>query len=101
MSTLNIAALRELNPVVVALGSHKGIIQSMLDFDYLAGRERPSVVAIVATGRRSERYFFGDGEVTIPVHAGVEKLPAKVRTAANLFVNVSSGRRVLTSSRQA
>ncbi|GAC1370418.1 MAG: citrate/2-methylcitrate synthase [Candidatus Saccharimonadales bacterium] len=101
MSKLDIPQLRSLTPVAVALGSHKGIIQSMLDFDYLSGRPKPSVAAIVATGRRSERYFFGDGEVTIPVYAGVDKLPAKVRERTNLFVNVSSGRRVLTSSRQA
>ena len=37
MSTLNIEALRKLDPKIVALGSSKGIIQSILDFDYLHG----------------------------------------------------------------
>jgi ATP citrate (pro-S)-lyase len=101
MSTLNISTLRELTPVIVALGSHKGIIQSMLDFDLLAGRSRPTVVAIVATGRKSERYFFGNEEVVIRVYPAIEKLPERLRTQVNLFVNLSSGRRVLASSKQA
>jgi ATP citrate (pro-S)-lyase len=101
MSHLDIAKLRALNPKIVALGSHKGIIQSMLDFDYLAGRSAPSVVAIVATGRKSERYFFGGEEVRVPVYGAAGLIPAKLRPEVNLFVNLSSGRRVLPSSRQA
>lgn len=101
MSNLDIVALRGLEPVIVALGSSKGIIQSMLDFDFLAGRPKPSVVAIVATGRKTERYFFGQREVVLPVYSALEKVPAKLRERINLFVNVSSGRRVLASSRQA
>ena len=101
MSSLDIKALRELDPKIVALGSAKGIIQSILDFDYLAGRTRPSVQAIVATGRKSEKYFFGDKEVAVPVYGSVEQLPAKLRESINLFLNISSGRRVLASSKQA
>ena len=101
MSTLNIEALRKLDPKIVALGSSKGIIQSILDFDYLAGRARPSVVAIVATGRKSERYFFGASEVAMPVYISVEKIPEAPRKRVNLFLNLSSGRRVLASSKQA
>jgi ATP citrate (pro-S)-lyase len=101
MSHLDITRLRSLDPKVVALGSHRGIIQSMLDFDYLAGRKRPSVTAIIASGRRSERYFFGPQEVMLPAYNTLSDLPAAARKAANLFVNLSSGRRVLRSSREA
>ncbi len=101
MSALDVAALRKLDPNIVALGSSKGIIQSILDFDFLAGRERPSVVGIIAAGRKTERYFFGPGEVAMPVYGSVEKLPEKLRSSINLFLNLSSGRRVLTSSEQA
>jgi len=101
VSTLNIAKLRALDPKIVALGSSKGIIQSILDFDFLAGRVKPSVVAVVATGRKSERYFFGESEVTIPVYAAVGQLPKSRRERVNLFLNLSSGRRVLASSKQA
>jgi len=101
MSVLDISALRKLDPKIVALGSHNGIIQSMLDFDFLSGRAKPSVVAIVATGRKSERYFFGKGEVQVPVYASVASVPKGVRETVNLFVNVSSGRRVKASSMEA
>ena len=98
MNSLNIAGLRELEPVMVALGSSKGILQSILDFDFLAGRSNPTLAAIVATGRKSERYFFGPNEVVIPVYGSVEKIPAKLRDSANVVVNLSSGRRVLSST---
>lgn len=101
MSILDISRLRDLDPVIVALGSSKGIVQSMLDFDFLAGRTRPSVVAIVATGRKSERFFFGPREIAVPVYASLEKMPEKLRERVNLCVNVSSGRRVLASMRLA
>lgn len=101
MSTLDIAALRGLDPKIISLGSAKGILQSILDFDFLAGHSKPSLVAIVATGRKSERYFYGSSEVAIPVYSSVEHLPVAMRTKVNLFLNLSSGRRVLASSRQA
>ena len=101
MSTLDIAALRKLEPRIVALGRAKGILQSILDFDFIAGRTKPSVVAIVATGRKSERYFYGSDEVVIPVYPSVEKLPEAMRAKVNMFLNISSGRRVLNSSKQA
>jgi succinyl-CoA synthetase alpha subunit len=46
MGNLEIQKLRELDPKVVCIGSHRGIIQSMLDFDYLLGRKKPSVIAV-------------------------------------------------------
>jgi ATP citrate (pro-S)-lyase len=98
MSALNLPALRRLDPHIVCLGSYPGIIQSILDFDYLAGRDRSSIVGIVATGRNMERYFFGSTEIAIPVYASVEQIPVATRDRANLFLNLSSGRRVLSSS---
>lgn len=98
---LDIAALRKLKPQIICLGSHPGIIQSILDFDYLAGRTRPSIVAIVAAGRKIERYFFGLTEVVLPVYETVDRLPAELRPQINLFLNLSSGRRVLASTHAA
>ncbi|HEY2003566.1 MAG TPA: citrate/2-methylcitrate synthase [Candidatus Saccharimonadia bacterium] len=101
MSAIDITNLRQLDPHIVCLGSHRGIVQSILDFDYLAGRKRPSVDAIVATGRKHERYFFGPDEVMLPVCATLDHVPASTRKHANLFLNLSSGRRVLRSTREA
>jgi ATP citrate (pro-S)-lyase len=101
MASLSITKLRELDPHIVCLGSHRGIIQSILDFDYLAGRKTPSVVGIVASGSKTERYFFGRGEVIIPAYASLDDLPHTTRTQANLVLNIYSGRRVLRSSLEA
>lgn len=89
----------------VVVGSHPNIIQSMLDFDFMIGRANPSVAAIIAGGRKYERYFFGDREIAIPVYASVDDMlkaqsgssPWLDRTV-NLFLNVTSGRRAYTTT---
>lgn len=86
---------------IVSLGSHPGIIQSMLDYDYLIGKNKPSVIAIIASGRRQERYFWGESEVIIPVYSGMEKMSASVRESCNGILNVQSARRVLSSMKMA
>jgi len=94
----DIAKLRGLTPAIVCIGSHPGIIQSMLDFDYLAGKSAPSVIAIIANGRSVERFGFGGREVVIPVFETPEALPHELRERANLVLNVASGRRVLANT---
>lgn len=96
-----IDALRKETMKIVSLGSHPGIIQSMLDYDYLIGKQEPSIVAIVASGRRQERYFWGEGEVIIPVVSGLEKLGEQKLKQCTGVINVQSARRVLSSMRQA
>src|SRR3954449_8991871 len=98
MAVLDIAALRSLDPAIVSVGSHRGIIQSILDFDYLQGRKEPSVRAIVVSGRKQERYGWGSGHVLVPVFATVDALPQEHRDRANLFINLASGRRVLAET---
>jgi ATP citrate (pro-S)-lyase len=99
MARLDIDQLRKLEAQILCLGNHRGIIQSILDFDYLAGRPEPSVKAIVNSGRHIERYFYGKHEVAIPVFQAIELVPELTRKQINLFLNVFSGRRVLQSSR--
>jgi ATP citrate (pro-S)-lyase len=101
MITPNIAQLRTLKPAVACIGSHPGIIQSMLDFDFLAGHEQPSVVAIIASGRSIERFFFGEREVVIPVYDNALDIPQSSRERINLVLNVASGRRVLANTQAA
>ncbi len=98
---LNLAKLRKLDPQIVCLGSYPGIIQAILDFDYMLGRARPSIVAIVAAGRKSERYFYGDQEILVPVYASPGQVPAEKAASVNLFLNLMSGRRVLDLTQQA
>lgn len=98
---MNIEDLRKLNANVIFLGSHPGIIQSMLDYDYMAGKDKPSVKAIITKGRKLERYFWGQKETTIPVVASLKKLRPELIDACNMVVNVQSARRVLVSTKEA
>ncbi len=98
---LDIARLKEIEPVVVAVGSNPGILQSILDFDYLSGKKRPTLLGIIAGGRRYERYFWGDKEILIPVFPSFQDLSKEELKSVNLFLNLTSGRRTLISTLQA
>lgn len=91
---LNIEKIRKTEAKVVTIGSYPTIIQSILDFDFLSEKNNPSIVGIVANGRRFERYFFGKREIMIPVFSDFEKIPED----SNLFLNLASKRRVLNDS---
>ncbi len=97
-ATIDIKSLRQTEPVIVAIGNHQGIIQSMLDYDYLLGRTSPTIKAIVAGGRRTARFFFGHQEVVLPLYPIMTALPKALRQRANLVLNVGSGRRVIEST---
>jgi ATP citrate (pro-S)-lyase len=90
--------LRKIEPAVICVGSHPGTIQAVLDFDYLNGRQSPSIKAIVAAGRKQERYFFGKDETAIPVYDQLDKIPKSTRQSFNLFISLVSGRRVLPAT---
>ena len=93
--------LRDGEANVVILGSHADVIQSMLDYDFLVGKKRPSIVAIIASGRKQERYFWGETEVTIRVVADLALLSESVRQTVTAVLNVQSARRILSSTSQA
>lgn len=96
-----IESLRNVNVSTVFLGSHPGVIQSILDYDYLVGKQKPSVVAIVAVGRKNERYFWGDHEVIIKVSPSISMLSPMVINDCTIIINVQSARRVLSSTKEA
>ncbi len=95
---MNIQELRQIELKIIFLGSHPGIIQSILDYDFLVGHTTPSILGIIANGKRYERFFFGKREILIPVYSSISKVSKNVKDKANTFVNVSSGRRVIASS---
>ncbi len=86
---------------VLCIGSYPSIIQSMLDFEFLSGKKKPSVMGIVASGRRGERYFFGKKEIMIPVYSSISKIPENKKKDITYFINLGSGRRVFTSTVEA
>jgi len=98
---MSIADLRTQDMKVLCLGSHPGIIQSILDYDFLVKKQQPSIMAIVAGGRKQERYFWGESEVIIPVVPKISALSQDVRGRVSAVLNVQSARRVLTSTKEA
>ncbi|PIR46802.1 MAG: hypothetical protein COV07_02365 [Candidatus Vogelbacteria bacterium CG10_big_fil_rev_8_21_14_0_10_45_14] len=91
---------READIAIVFLGSHAGIIQSILDFDYLCGKSAPSVLGIVSVGRRHEKYFFGGSEVLIPCQKSIGELPDDLKEKTLFALNVQSGRKATVSTRE-
>lgn len=69
-----IDAIRKKEYKIVVAGNHVKIIQSILDFDYAAGKECPSVVAVISSGRKSQKFFWGDDETLVPVHNSLESV---------------------------
>jgi ATP citrate (pro-S)-lyase len=65
--------IRSQSQNILVVGNHTGIIQSILDFDYAAGRETPSVQAIISSGRKRQKFFWGNGEILIPVYGTIEE----------------------------
>lgn len=98
---MQLNTLRNNDAKILALGSHKQIIQSMLDFDYLSNKQSASIKAIIATGRKFERFFFGKKEILIPVYDSLEKLPLQLKNEITLFYNTTSARRVKQSTLEA
>jgi ATP-citrate lyase alpha-subunit len=50
--------------------NNKTAIQRMLDYDYVIGREKPSVAAIVAptSNNKFEKFFYGPDEIMVPLY---------------------------------
>lgn len=94
---INIEQLRKEKAKILAIGSHSPILQSMLDFDYLSGSD-PSIVGIIAVGRKYERYFYGKKEIFIPVFPSIDEFLKETTIKVNYFLNLTSARRVLSST---
>ncbi len=76
----------------IIYGLQTNAIQSMLDFDYVCRRERPSVVAIVNPGRRGlHKVFFGTGETLIPFYPNLMDA-ASGHPDADVLINFASFR---------
>ncbi|GAB4026298.1 MAG: hypothetical protein Fur0011_1440 [Candidatus Microgenomates bacterium] len=82
---------------ILVLGNHEGIIQSILDFDYLSGKSEGSILGIV-TGRSGfAKYFWGRKEILIPTLTSYSGLKHPANSNVWLL-NLLSGRRTLTST---
>ncbi len=73
-------------------------VQRMLDYDFLIGREEPSIVAIVnpvASG--FQKAFWGSKEIVIPVYISLEEASRR-HPEADILINFASMRSAYASS---
>jgi ATP citrate (pro-S)-lyase len=87
--------IRNSTPSILMLGSYPPIIQSILDFDYLTKKKHSSISGIIGTSGKSQRYFWGNEDILIPVYRNLEVTPWGFNESINLFLSVVSARRVL------
>ena len=71
---ISLKEIRATNNKIIVLGNHVGIIQSILDFDYLCGQKSPSVIGIMGNGRGVAKYFWGRQEILLPLFSRSEEL---------------------------
>jgi len=83
---------------ILVVGNHPQIVQAILDFDYLAGKESPSVVGIISGTRKAQKFFYGTGEVLVPCFKNVRAVPETLRPRVKWMLNAQSGRRTFEST---
>lgn len=88
----NIADIRKDPGTILAIGSYRPGYQAILDFDVLIGRETPSIVGIVGSNKRYEKYFWGEGEILIPCFRTVAEA-SQVIPSVDWLLNITSARR--------
>lgn len=95
---IKIQEIRDHDNKILVLGNHEGIIQSMLDFDYLSGKKEGSVVGIVAGRRGVAKYFWRRKEILIPTHASISNFKLSIPNYNLWLLNLLSGRRTESST---
>lgn len=95
---ISIKDIRKNENLILAIGNHAPTVQSILDFDYLAGKKEPSVAAIVGGARKAQKFFFGAQEVLIPCFADITAVPPVVRQRISWMLNTGSGRRAFDTT---
>lgn len=82
---------------ILVTGNHPGIVQSILDFDYLSGQPS-SVIGIVTGARKAQKFFYGTAEVLVPCYADYASVPAESAKRVRFLLNLQSGRRTYEST---
>ena len=73
--------------------NNKSAIQRMLDYDYVIGREKPSIAAIVAptSSNKFEKFFYGPDEIMVPLYRSTKEAVAN-HGNADVLLNFASFR---------
>jgi succinyl-CoA synthetase alpha subunit len=87
----------------IIFGNQEAAVQRMLDFDYLSGKESPSVAAVVnpsGGSRGFTKVFFGWHEILIPMYNNLETA-VKKHPESDVVINFASFRSAYEVSTEA
>lgn len=82
------------NTRAIIYGNQPKAVQRMLDFDFLSGRQNPSVACMVyptAGSKDTASVFFGKKQILLPVYSNLEDASV-VHTDADVLINFASFR---------
>ncbi len=89
--------IRSTPGTILAVGSYHAGYQAILDFDALSGKSEPSIVGIVGSNKRFEKYFWGNDEVLIPCFKTIDDAKQTL-THVDWLLNITSGRRAFETT---
>ncbi|MFH1424901.1 MAG: citrate/2-methylcitrate synthase [archaeon] len=85
----------------IMYGNRENAIQRMLDFDYVCGRKKPSIAAIVNETRAGlQKYFFGPNEILIPMYRTINEAMQK-HPDVSVMLNFASFRSAYSTTKEA
>ena len=85
---------------ILAMGNYRPVYQAILDFDYLCGKDTPSIKGIVTASARFQKYFWGSSEVLIPCFSNPVEAADSLGDDVKWMLNINSARRALSSTRE-
>ena len=88
----SLEALRHDPGTILAVGAYRPGYQAILDFDNMSGRKTPSIVGIVGSTKRYEKYFWGNKEILIPCFPTIDEAK-QVLVSVDWLLNITSARR--------
>lgn len=96
---LNFDELRKNPGTMLAFGNYQPGYQVILDFDYLSGKEKPSLVGIVTGAAKYQKYFWGEKEVLIPCFRSAEAAKRHVGDV-DWMLNTNSAHRSVHTTKE-
>lgn len=88
----SLSKIREHPGTILAVGNYRVGYQAIIDFDKLCGKPEPSIIGIVGSSKRFEKYFWGNDEVLIPCFKTIQEANITLQSA-DWLLNITSGRR--------
>lgn len=96
---LDIDAIRKNPGTMLAFGNYQPGYQVILDFDYLAGKETPSLVGIITGAAKYQKYFWGEKEILIPCFKSAEVAKRHLGDV-DWMLNTNSAHRSILSTKE-